>query len=133
MDKNKLCGSHLSLQEDGKYSKIKNFSKIPKLKTKQSTKSLELPVKNALACLDEKENSFFQLYITKVYFIQDLMKKEGLPEDRLDENVVDLANKITALCHKIKDVESCMFIGPHGVNPQIELGPQGTHSPIKCV
>lgn len=121
-------GSNRKTIKDG--GKKSNSSKIPRPKTPSNrindddrSFGFDEDVER-----NEIDPSFLQLYITKVYLIQDSLRKNQVSihgSSKLDNNVLLLADRITELCHKIKDVESHMYVGSKNVNPKVEFGPGG--------
>lgn len=118
--------------------KLKDFETIRRTSSKIPRPSTPINKieEQPLAYIDEDEvnknegdSSFLQLYITKVYLIQDALNKKKVSvtgeNSGINTNVIELAEKITKLCHKINDVESHMYIGSKNANPKIEFGPGG--------
>lgn len=106
-------------------SRIPKFSKGTYTNKQVITKQSN--VRNVTKCGKNKnDSSFVQLNITKVYFLKKpIPTKNVSSQENLGETVAELAKKISAICNKIKDVESCMFIGPHSLNTKVEVNPKG--------
>lgn len=96
----------------------RTVSKIPKFKSNCNRQKTDIKYKK------QNDSSYMQLNITKVYFLKKRTKDEKEENhENFEGSITELANKISTICNKIKDVESYMFLGKNLLNTQLEALP----------
>lgn len=102
-------------------------SRIPKRKRCQSA-----VVHHILPTTNENNNGgtdpLLQLHLTKLYVVQDPEKNNKIiisPETQFNNDIKELADKISELCGKINSVESHMLISSQNIHPEVNIKSNG--------